>query len=148
MDNSTIATPFQWDDEKIAHAIFQKQCGLSASQIAESLGTTKGSVLGKFRRMGLSKPLVRRYEDVSNKVPPAQKKGKAYVARKREVLAQNGNPHLPPGSVPLLDLRADNCRWPVTERPPHLFCGRPKWGGSPYCACHTAKAWRSQGGAS
>jgi hypothetical protein len=141
MDNSTKATPFQWDDEKITHAIFQKQCGLSASQIADSLGTTKGSVLGKFRRMGLSKPLVRRYEDVSNNVP---KKGKAYVARKRAVLARNGNPHLPPGSVPLLELRADDCRWPVTDRPPHLFCGQMKWGSSSYCCDHTRMAWRRE----
>jgi hypothetical protein len=139
MHNSTNPSPFQWDDDKIAYALFQKQCGLSASQIAESLGTTKGSVLGKFRRMGLSKPLVRR-TDVrpTTKVP----KGKAYVAAKREALAKNGNPHLPPGSLSILDLKADDCRWPVTDRPPHLFCGRVKWGGSPYCAEHSSRAWR------
>jgi hypothetical protein len=139
MDNSTKATPFQWDDEKIAHALFQKQCGLSASQIAESLGTTKGSVLGKFRRMGLSKPLVRRNESRPATVP---NKGKAYVARKRAVLAENGNPHLPPGAVSLLDLKADDCRYPISDRPPHFFCARPKWGGSSYCAFHTSRVWR------
>jgi hypothetical protein len=120
MDNSTTASPFQWDDEKIAHAIFQKQCGLSASQIAESLGTTKGSVLGKFYRMGLSKPMVRSNDRPAPNVP---RKGKEHVAAKRELLAANGHPHLPPGFKDLLALRSCDCRWPVTDRPPHLLCG-------------------------
>jgi hypothetical protein len=130
MDNSTPVSPFQWTDEKIAIAIRLKDEGLSHSEIAGELGTTKGSVQGKMRRLGFSEKKLN--------------KGRLYVARKRAVLAANGNPHLPPGAVPLLSLRSSHCRWPVTDRPPHLFCARPRWGNSSYCACHTSKAWRRE----
>lgn len=36
----------------------------------------------------------------------------------------------------LLDLEPSDCRWPVTDDRPHLFCGEPKLPGSSYCACH------------
>jgi GcrA cell cycle regulator len=134
MDNSTKAAPFQWDDEKIACVIRLKGEGLSASEIAGELGTTKGSVLGKLRRLGLFEPKTNGGSAL---------KGRAYVARKRKILAKNGNPHLPPGSVSLLDLKAEDCRFPVTDRPPHLFCAKPKWGSSSYCAFHTSRVWRN-----
>jgi hypothetical protein len=135
MDNSTPVSPFQWTDEKIAAAIRLKEVeGMSASEIAGELGTTKGAVLGKLRRLG-------HFEPKSN--GGVALKGRAYVARKRKLLAENGNPHLPTGSVSLLDLKACHCRWPVTDRPPHMFCGAEKWGSSSYCAAHTAKAWRN-----
>jgi hypothetical protein len=129
MDNSTFTSPFQWDEEKIAIIIRLKAEGLSASEIGGEIGTTKGSVLGKLRRLGLAEP--------------KPNKGKLYVARKRKVLAANGHPHLPPGFVSLLDLKSCHCRWPVTDRPPHMFCGADRWGTSSYCAAHTAKAWRN-----
>jgi hypothetical protein len=135
MDNSTIATPFQWDEEKISILTRLREEGLSASEIAGEMGTTKGSVLGKLRRMGMFEPRTN---------GGAVLKGKAYVARKRKILAKNGNPHLPKGSVTLLDLKNNDCRFPVTDRPPHLFCAKPKWGASPYCCEHSALVWRKQ----
>jgi hypothetical protein len=138
MDNSTKATPFQWDDEKIACLIRLKKEGLPHSGIAVKMGVTKGSINGKLRRLGMFKP----YPNGARK--PKEKMGKDFVAAKSRLLAANGNPHLPPGALSILDLKTDDCRWPVTDRPPHLFCGRQKWGGSSYCACHTSKAWRRE----
>lgn len=37
---------------------------------------------------------------------------------------------------PLLDLNPNDCRWPVTDDRPFLFCGEPKAGAGSYCACH------------
>lgn len=37
---------------------------------------------------------------------------------------------------PLLDLNPSDCRWPVTDDRPFLFCGEPKAPESSYCACH------------
>lgn len=37
---------------------------------------------------------------------------------------------------PLLDLAINDCRWPVTDDKPFLFCGEPKAVTSSYCACH------------
>jgi hypothetical protein len=131
MDNSTPKTAFQWDADNLGILREMKKAGCSASHIAKVLETTKGSVLGKLRRLGLFTPK-----------PAVSRKGKAYVARKRKVLAKNGNPHLPPLVRSLLDLQPGECRWPVTDRPPHMFCARLTWGTSSYCCQHTAKAWR------
>lgn len=44
-----------------------------------------------------------------------------------------------PGSTPApLDTRT-GCCWPVTDRPPHMFCNEPKAEGAlPYCSAHLA----------
>lgn len=39
---------------------------------------------------------------------------------------------------PLLDLERGECRWPVTDTKPYLFCAEPRDGESSYCACHKA----------
>lgn len=39
---------------------------------------------------------------------------------------------------PLLDLAKYDCRWPMTDDKPFLFCGEPQAGESSYCACHKA----------
>lgn len=39
---------------------------------------------------------------------------------------------------PLLDLAPSDCRWPVTDTKPFLFCGLPRAAPSSYCACHKA----------
>ena len=36
----------------------------------------------------------------------------------------------------LLQLRRDQCRYPVTEESPWVFCGRATKDGSSYCARH------------
>jgi len=41
--------------------------------------------------------------------------------------------------MPLLkDLRHDQCRYPLTQEAPYVFCGRQKAGGSSYCPRHHA----------
>lgn len=39
---------------------------------------------------------------------------------------------------PLLDLERGECRWPVTDTKPFLFCSEPQADESSYCACHKA----------
>lgn len=41
-----------------------------------------------------------------------------------------------PRRLSLLDLEPDDCRYPVTDLPPHLFCAHPKMAGSSYCPDH------------
>lgn len=38
----------------------------------------------------------------------------------------------------LKDLRHDQCRYPVTQESPFIFCGRTRAEGSSYCARHHA----------
>lgn len=39
-------------------------------------------------------------------------------------------------SARLVDLRADECRFPLTDAPPHLFCGARARAGCSWCAEH------------
>jgi len=41
-------------------------------------------------------------------------------------------------ALPLLDLDHDQCRWPVNDGGPFLFCADPVGGSSSYCALHAA----------
>lgn len=40
-------------------------------------------------------------------------------------------------NVPLVELRSDECRFPVTDERPYLFCGSHAVPGCSYCAEHT-----------
>jgi len=38
----------------------------------------------------------------------------------------------------IFDLEAGECRYPITDKPPHLFCGRRAVEDCPYCPHHRA----------
>lgn len=38
----------------------------------------------------------------------------------------------------LLELEPGQCRWPVNDGAPFLFCAAPSLRGSSYCACHAS----------
>ena len=44
----------------------------------------------------------------------------------------------------LLDLEANDCRWPIGEprQPGFHFCGEPQAAGRPYCALHWQMAFQ------
>lgn len=133
--------------------------GLSASAIASVMGDglTRNSIIGKAHRMDLAarRPsgprgqtwsrekrklttkTVQRKQSFTKKrtdwthapKPPEMKpakqkpKGEAWEALERVV------------PVSLLDLGAGQCKWPVTEDSPFLFCGAASTHG-PYCHHH------------
>ena len=41
-----------------------------------------------------------------------------------------------PGTVPVSLEDRTGCAWPVTDRPPHLFCNEPRKPSTPYCPHH------------
>ena len=45
----------------------------------------------------------------------------------------------------LIDLLPDDCRFPVTDLPPHAFCAEPAIPGEPYCPHHQAICYGTQG---
>jgi len=40
--------------------------------------------------------------------------------------------------VSLMDLQSGQCKWPVNDGDPFLFCAAPALPGSSYCGCHAA----------
>lgn len=45
----------------------------------------------------------------------------------------------------LIDLTPDDCRFPVTDEPPHAFCGNRAISGEPYCAHHQMVCYNAEG---
>ncbi|HML12178.1 MAG TPA: GcrA family cell cycle regulator [Xanthobacteraceae bacterium] len=134
--------------------------GLSCSQIAGEIGTTRNAVIGKMHRLGLSRPkdLFRdrlkarrapkdtwRAKTLRPKIPGLS------ISAQREMLrsAYPGpsssdvlvdSPH----KCSLLDLNQAQCRWPISEPGARdfAFCGNPAVDGLSYCLGHARLAYR------
>ena len=107
--------------------------GRSLSAIADELRFSRGVLAGRIHR-------ARKGGDPRFPSRPAPLK-KAVVARPR---SRGKHPTVtppPPGCEPpmgrklVVDLPADGCRYPSREADDgrHLFCGRPRARGRPYC---------------
>ena len=110
-----------WDDATIKRMEKHWANGLSGSQIAKLLGTTRSAVLGKARRMGLPSRLITQ--------PVLKKK----IARKTKfVLAFKTT------AAAVFALRDDLCKYPHGEpgKPNFRFCLKPVARGSIYCPEH------------
>lgn len=130
MDNTPATPSFQWDDEKLAAAVRLRKEGLSCSEIAGELGTTKGSVQGKLRREGFGGGV---YIRPRYKAPPPDRRQEAVTAAAKRKYR----------CISIMDLQRHHCRWIVADKPT-LYCGHRKWGGSSYCCEHTQRAWRRE----
>jgi GcrA cell cycle regulator len=141
-----------WTEERVARLSELWSEGLSAAQIARQLGggVTRNAIIGKIHRLGLS-------GRAAPSRPGRQPKPIGPRARRRRSHASPA-PALPtalarvelveaPGLATPLTLAAHACRWPVGDprSEAFTFCGRPARKG-PYCAAHTAQAYRPGSG--
>lgn len=154
--------PFKWNATTLAKFRELWAEGYSCTEIANKLGTTKGSVQSKSRRAGVTKrpPAINerqrdlgrsmRKEKVAQKrvaakpTPVAKKKQHQPRPLTAEVLPPThpferfGASFQPlPGTEPIdiMALTDATCRWPIGERPT-LYCGAFTDHG-PYCPTHT-----------
>lgn len=103
-----------WTDERIQRLKDLWSQGLSASEIAETLGeVSRNAVIGKAHRLGLS-----------GRPSPIKKK--------------------PVKGATILSLTERMCKWPVGDpkHQDFHFCGKPSLAGLPYCAEHAALAYQ------
>jgi GcrA cell cycle regulator len=134
--------------------------GLSCSQIAGEIGTTRNAVIGKMHRLGLSRPK----NLFANRIKPARAETDAWrpkmsrpklrglsIGAQRDMLraaypgsAATEAPIDSPQKCSLLELRPAQCRWPISEPGARdfSFCGNPSADGFSYCMGHARLAYR------
>jgi hypothetical protein len=122
--------------------------GMSFYQMGKQLGMTRNAIAGRVHRMRNRGEIDNGYNVVVARITP----GKPV-----EIYSQDGVKLLPPrpkvrvqvvpdidvGGVHLLDLREDDCRFPVGETARgHFFCGAPRRDHKTrYCAEHHPIVW-------
>ncbi|HYD64499.1 GcrA family cell cycle regulator [Azospirillum sp.] len=103
-----------WTDERVQQLKDLWAQGLSASEIADTLGDiSRNAVIGKAHRLGLS-----------GRPSPIKKK--------------------PTRGATILSLTERMCKWPVGDpkHQDFHFCGKTALTGLPYCAEHAAIAYQ------
>ena len=149
-----------WTSERIEILKKLFDAGLSCSQIAGEIGTTRNAVIGKMHRLGLSRPknlLANRIK--APRAAPDGWRAKALrpklrglsIGAQRDMLraaypgpSDNEAPIDSPHKCSLLELRPAQCRWPIREpgAADFAFCGNPSSDGVSYCAGHARLAYR------
>jgi hypothetical protein len=142
-----------WTQEQIDFAIDLWRQGVSGSIIGSRLGRSRCSVLGKLHRMKVTSARPTRVQRPNSTRIARKERHKKRLA---EAMAQPASPLAkimaepwtprPLPVVPkaqqrsLVDLADDQCRWPCTDAPPHLFCAGPRVPGASYCPDHLLAA--------
>jgi GcrA cell cycle regulator len=150
-----------WTDERIETLRRLWAEGLSASQIASTLGgVSRNAVIGKIHRLGLSgrvkttkaraarprqtaeprpqppAPRVMAVGSTVVKVVEREPQPAPQVVTEAEVVPLHGG-------VALLDLKTSSCRWPIGDpaEEDFRFCGARTAPGETYCSCHAELAF-------
>lgn len=148
-----------WTDERVELLKKLWADGLSASQIANELGSvTRNAVIGKVHRLGLSG----RAKSLSSSAPRPRKPRTHAMLRIRPTMRGNtalaavydldyaAEPDLVENIVPmgqrcsLLELSDSKCRWPIGDpgTAEFFFCGGAPLEGAPYCGYHARVAYQ------
>lgn len=145
-----------WTDERFAQLDELWAAGYSAAVIAEKLGTTRNSVIGKARRSNLES---RAKSPNGHRDPVDPKYKRKYVrqltvyGKHREmstVRLQAAPVKVIDSEIPtkqrrtLLKLRDWQCKYPVGEvgEPGFFFCAASAMEGSVYCAAHHRRCYQ------
>ena len=154
-----LGLQFRWTDDAVETVARLAAEGKSAGQIAEVLGVTRNTVMGKAHRAGIKLqgphysgvgiirvPKPARAPRARREIAPKSFAGALAVSPRAIVCVE----------IPLVGrlgvgdahaaLRSNDCRWPIgkVEADDFHFCSRPARLGLPYCDDHTAKAKRER----
>jgi len=119
-----------WPQDQTDTMVRLWKAGKSSGDIAQRMGLTRNSVMGKASRLGLkheriTKPPVNYLPRVSkpkDQKPPTKLKPQAAT----------------PNPIPFLEADHRHCKWPLwwTDTMPRLVCGATPIPKKPYCAHH------------
>lgn len=128
-----------WTDHRTAELQKFFDLGLSCSKIGARIGVTRNAVIGKLHRMGLSRPR-----------DPVEKKAKEPRTYTSRIRAWKPKPILQrvheaversPKNKTFFDLCEGECKWPLGDESPYLFCAHDVLPELPYCAHHAQMAY-------
>ena len=134
----------EWTANLVDTLVELHNLGVPTSIIAETLDTSRNSVIGKLNRLGYAKPKASAQPDK----PKAQRKAPFRPPSVSPVPYYEPAPVVTPVvkvpdvvAVSFMDLKAGHCKWPVdTPGPVQMYCGRIAQDGKPYCAEHHARS--------
>jgi GcrA cell cycle regulator len=142
-----------WSEDRVEILKTLWDKGLSCSQIANEIGNvTRNAVIGKASRLGLSgrHGRLNQYSAVRARVR-AKRLPQTKQTRFSGALLFEPAPapepfvsrviSMPPLNLTLLDLAHGQCRYPVTDDAPFLFCGHAQQKDSSYCPAHQQITW-------
>jgi GcrA cell cycle regulator len=122
-------------------------------EMGEKIGRSKNSIIGRIRRLGLSKPRPSKREGVKrarkDRVPKLHKPPMARAPLPPPEPVTVDDLRIPQAQrLTLVELENHHCRWPVSEpgAADFFFCGAPTAdlaGGRPYCRAHARRAYHS-----
>jgi len=146
-----------WDDHRTDTLKGLWSSGLSAAEIAASMGFTRNAVLGKVHRLGIGGRDCDSNRSYSRRTPEqieATKRDKEERRRERRrthrltIVKPAINlealrcVEVEPLHKSLADLGRNDCRYPYGDGPKYTFCGNPQREGHSYCGPHFALTLR------
>jgi GcrA cell cycle regulator len=143
----------EWTDERIASLKTMWLAGMSASQIARSLGgVSRSAVIGKVHRIGIAgREAPSRPRSVVGFRPKRVRRVNGGGQPRKNSPTPERLPTPPPfvettATATILNLSEHSCRWPIGD-PAALefgFCGRRRAGRGSYCQLHAEASFRQR----
>lgn len=133
-----------WTDERVA-LLKRLWCeGKTAAEIAKELGNvSRNAVIGKAHRLKLSNrvsPIQQNKKPAAAPAAAARPQAQPPEIRIQKAAAQDNRK-----SVSLMELKANECRWPLGDPREQAFgfCGYRAIPGLPYCPEHAKTAYQA-----
>ena len=132
-----------WTEERVEQLTKLWAEGLSASQIARTLGdVTRNAVIGKIHRLGLSGRATPARSERPRMAPRRKAAAKPVLVEPElieEALLADGE------YATVMTLTEHMCKWPIGHpgSSEFHFCGRKTDISSPYCEAHARVAYQS-----
>ena len=131
-----------WTNKKITQLKELWKTGKIAAEIGQVLGTTKGAIIGKARRLGCASRKSGRLNSLPRKYNTSLN-GQRPRSTRQEVLQTILLEMEPENPTTLENLIPNQCKFPVggEKDPVEFFCGRERWVGTRkfapnYCKYH------------
>ena len=132
-----------WDDE-MDKIVLENYNKMRAKQIAELLCVTKNAVIGRAKRLGLSRTKEARVKSHKPLSPFGswRRKGWDRIQRMFRPRPDPAPVVYTPGGITIMDLTGSTCRWPVSGTGADMmYCGNEVHKEKSYCVEHCRVAY-------